>query len=38
MERSSIDSAAVREGFDVLGSGLMEKMVLEWGFEIVSKK
>ncbi|KAE9973609.1 hypothetical protein BLS_003501 [Venturia inaequalis] len=32
MERSSVDSEAVGEGFDVLGSGLVEKMVLEWGF------
>ncbi|TID21418.1 male sterility protein [Venturia nashicola] len=32
MERSSMDSEAIREGFDVLESGLMEKMVKEWGF------
>lgn len=32
MGKSSMDSQAISEGFDVLSSGLMEKMILEWGF------
>lgn len=31
MEKSSEDSQAVREGFDVLETGLMEKTILQWG-------
>ncbi|QDS74306.1 putative secondary metabolism biosynthetic enzyme [Venturia effusa] len=34
MERSKEDSEAIREGFDVLGSGLMKKTVIGWGLGV----